>query len=89
VLPGFRDLPVEVLEANAVIELAQTLELQHPLDPATCFEAVSLSFASTLYHFLERGIILDHSRVIIIEKFFFTHRPVALQGQDEYLDSAF
>lgn len=86
---GYAYLPVEILEADAVIVLAQTLEFHHLLDSSTRFEAVSLSFTSTLDHFLERGIILDLFRVIIIIKFFFTHCPVALHGLDDSVDSAF
>ena len=80
---------LEILETDAVIELAQALEFHHLLDSATCFEAVSLSFTSTLDHFLERGIIIGLFRVIIIVKLFFTHLRVALQGQDNSVDSAF
>ena len=86
---GSAGSPLEIFETDAVIELAQALEFHHLLDSATCFEAVSLSFTNTLDHFLERGIILGLFRVIIIVKFFFTHRPVALPGQNNSVDSAF
>ena len=85
---GYAYLPVEILEADAVIVLAQTLEFHHLLDSSTRFEAAFLSFTSTLDDFLERGIIFDLFRIIVI-KFFFTHCPVALHGLDDSVDSAF
>ena len=86
---GYAYLPVEILEADAVIVLAQTLEFHHLLDSSTRFEAAFLSFTSTLDDFLERGIILDLFRIIVVIKFFFTHCPVALHGLDDSVDSAF
>ena len=84
-------LPVEILEADAVVEFAQALEFEHLLDPPACFEAVPLSVASTLDHFLEGGVILDLFPVIIIVvvQVFFTHGPIAQQGHNGSVNSAF